>query len=109
MLSGVGPRYHLQQNNIPVIADLPVGNNFYDHLLVPMDFLVTNESDIGLTSGIYHMLTVTNLYNFLVNHNGPLSRLPMSETYVPTGINGNRDWPDGLTYCGVNQCKVRIF
>ena len=32
MLSGVGPADHLQSKNIPVIADLQVGNNLQDHV-----------------------------------------------------------------------------
>lgn len=32
MLSGIGPREHLQQLGIPVRVDLPVGKNFHDHL-----------------------------------------------------------------------------
>ncbi|CAL1262831.1 unnamed protein product [Larinioides sclopetarius] len=40
MLSGIGPRKHLQKFNIPVIADLPVGDNFQDHQGFPMPFVL---------------------------------------------------------------------
>lgn len=33
MLSGVGPKKHLQDLKIPVVADLPVGDNLQDHVM----------------------------------------------------------------------------
>lgn len=39
MLSGIGPAAHLREHDIPVLADLPVGDNLHDHLYVPMRFL----------------------------------------------------------------------
>jgi len=39
MLSGVGPAAHLRGLDLPVHADLPVGQNLHDHLFVPMTFL----------------------------------------------------------------------
>lgn len=33
LLSGVGPRKHLQDIKIPVVADLPVGENLQDHVI----------------------------------------------------------------------------
>ena len=38
MLSGVGPAEHLKQHGIDMVADIPgVGQNYQDHVLVPVD------------------------------------------------------------------------
>ncbi|XP_077535018.1 putative GMC-type oxidoreductase Mb1310 [Haemaphysalis longicornis] len=34
MLSGVGPRDHLREHKIPLVADLPVGSDLQDHVIV---------------------------------------------------------------------------
>uniref|UniRef100_UPI0035C740F6 GMC family oxidoreductase n=2 Tax=Serratia quinivorans TaxID=137545 RepID=UPI0035C740F6 len=46
MLSGIGPREHLQQLGIEPLADLPVGKNFHDHL--HMSINVSTREPISL-------------------------------------------------------------
>ncbi|KAL9563845.1 hypothetical protein ACKAV7_012017 [Fusarium commune] len=46
MVSGVGPKKHLQEFNIPVIADIPgVGQNMWDHILFGPSFEVQGLQD----------------------------------------------------------------
>lgn len=40
MLSGIGPKYHLKQMNIGVIASLRVGENLQDHVRIPIPVTV---------------------------------------------------------------------
>jgi choline dehydrogenase-like flavoprotein len=47
MLSGVGPAAHLRELGIPVVADLPVGQNLHDHLFMPMTFLAPSAVHKG--------------------------------------------------------------
>lgn len=103
MLSGIGPREHLTSMGISTRVDLPVGDHLAEHFLVPYDFTVTNASDIGYGQHLYYNLNAANLYEFFTSASGPLQRLPFVETYIGTGINGDRDWPDGVLYMLINQ------
>ena len=49
MLSGVGPAAHLRQHGIDVLADLPVGDNLHDHMLVPMTYVMKSARNRGTT------------------------------------------------------------
>jgi len=48
MLSGIGPREHLQQIGIPVVHDSPgVGQNLMNHLSAPIAFKVKDDVDLA--------------------------------------------------------------
>ena len=50
MLSGIGPASHLESHGIPVIADLPVGQNLHDHLSGTLWFKLKHPEN-GLAIG----------------------------------------------------------
>ena len=49
LLSGIGPAEHLKEAQIPVVQDLPVGENLQDHLMLAITYLAHN---ISLYSGL---------------------------------------------------------
>ncbi|XP_064459364.1 uncharacterized protein LOC135369776 [Ornithodoros turicata] len=98
MLSGVGPRDHLRQHKIEVIADLPVGQNLQDHIFIG-GITATIEKEASLQTR-----TLSALVDYLLHGTGPMS--------VPAGIeavafmstpfvNESLDFPDvELIYVG---------
>ncbi|XP_054169354.1 L-sorbose 1-dehydrogenase-like [Oppia nitens] len=93
MLSGIGPQDHLNSLNIPVLSNLPVGNNFHDHTSVVLYYDVLNQS----RSYDLVELTVQNLYDYYVNSSGTLTMFPNAATYQVTPVNNQYDWPDIMT------------
>uniref|UniRef100_A0A1B6MBY6 Glucose-methanol-choline oxidoreductase N-terminal domain-containing protein n=1 Tax=Graphocephala atropunctata TaxID=36148 RepID=A0A1B6MBY6_9HEMI len=69
MLSGVGPRGHLSDLNIPVVQDLPVGENLQDHNLMFGLVMTSNYSIPPLDSSVF------SLFNFLMKRSSSLATL----------------------------------
>lgn len=94
MLSGIGPRAHLEEMHIKVIKDLPVGDNLQDHVgMGGMTFLV--DKPIAIIQDRFNPAQITNQY--VLNERGPMTTLGGVEglAFVTTPL-GNKsiDWPD---------------
>lgn len=71
LLSGVGPKAHLQQLGIDVKQDLLVGHNLQDHLVVPL-FFKFHES----TAKAPTPKDITDMiYMYLMHRKGPMASL----------------------------------
>lgn len=71
MLSGVGPKEHLNKLSIPVKADLPVGHNLQDHVIVPyiVSFYRNKKKPIKMDEA------VSALYSYYMHRLGPIGGL----------------------------------
>lgn len=70
MLSGIGPKEHLEQFGIPIVADLPVGQNLQDHVVwYAMQLLLTN--DTAKPPPATYLLDLS--YQYLMHDSGELA------------------------------------
>lgn len=71
MLSGVGPRQHLQDLGIEVLEDLPVGMNLQDHVsMAALTFMVNDSVTIVETRLAMNPM---NTFDYLVMGRGPFT------------------------------------
>jgi len=93
MLSGIGPRYDLRRLRIPVVADLPVGQNMQSHV-------GTGEVVFRLEEPVsFNPIRIfTNPLNILsyVRGEGPLGTVSGFEgmAIYRTGLDKSTSWPD---------------
>lgn len=71
MLSGVGPQEHLRSMGIPLVANLPVGNNLQDHIYPGVHFSI--EPRVSLVQR--RVVTLPNVLRYFAGGRGPLTAL----------------------------------
>ncbi|KAJ0173025.1 hypothetical protein K1T71_011201 [Dendrolimus kikuchii] len=69
LLSGIGPKKHLEELNIDLIENLPVGENLQDHVFVPVFYIAPAPVEFAVTVEN----TTRNLVDLIVHGKGPLS------------------------------------
>ncbi|XP_021205528.2 glucose dehydrogenase [FAD, quinone]-like isoform X2 [Bombyx mandarina] len=91
MLSGVGPKKHLNSMGIPVLKDLPVGKMLYDHICFPGLIFELNTTDVSLHES--KMLRVRPILQWLKNGDSTLSSPGGVEGigYIKTPISNDPD------------------
>lgn len=95
LLSGVGPKEHLQQVGVPVIHDSPgVGQNIQDHIAVGgLAFLI----DYPISFILDRFLNLQTALRYAINEDGPLTSSVGLEAvgFINTKYaNSSDDWPD---------------
>ncbi|XP_031838198.2 glucose dehydrogenase [FAD, quinone]-like [Nomia melanderi] len=103
MLSGIGPRDHLEEMGIPLVHDAPgVGGNLQDHvaiggLLYLIDTPKDYTGDRPFSFNLPDSVTPDVIKEFAVNRTGPMYSLPVCEgmAFVNTKYaNQTADYPD---------------
>lgn len=90
MLSGIGPREHLESLGIPVVADLPVGRNLQEHIGAILLYTVNKNVSVNLLRDLhYESIMEYTLHRRNALANSIIDGLAFIETkYAPPG------WPD---------------
>ncbi|XP_022920251.2 glucose dehydrogenase [FAD, quinone]-like [Onthophagus taurus] len=110
MLSGIGPKNHLDELEIPVLKDLPVGRKLYDHLAFLGLMFTMDGSD--LTINYDEWFESNTILRYIIWGDGPLSGIGGVEALgiVKTRLSDDPDpnFPDiELIFLGGNLASDR--
>ncbi|XP_076231843.1 glucose dehydrogenase [FAD, quinone]-like [Calliopsis andreniformis] len=124
MLSGIGPRSHLEEMRIPVIQDTPgVGENLQDHMAMSgLTYLIDPPSEYvediypdeetrpPFSANAELAIRPDSLSSFVANHSGPLYATPVAELmsfFSTKYANASDDHPDiQIFWSSGGDCKA---
>nr|KAG5712314.1 hypothetical protein BaRGS_023893 [Batillaria attramentaria] len=93
LLSGVGPKKHLEKMKIPVVADLPVGDNLHDH--VYFDYQVGVKQPVAATPADLSSFWTWLEYTLFKTGHWASSISSEGQVFMATDEESRRhDWPD---------------
>lgn len=114
MVSGIGPAEHLNAFGIPVRADLPVGKNLQDHLMVLLPFELKGTA-VGSGPGVSEELmgSFSSLLSYLLFNSGPLTTsVGEAHGFALSGLEPQHQGPDLqfiLMPAGVDLNFLKLF
>ena len=104
MLSGIGPKEHLESLKIPVLRDLPVGNNLQDHPKVVFHNLIKDQDNVQVAPELH----IPQIYEFIAKGCGPLASYSCLYTFHNTKSNTRPDWPNIVLAAFVQKMNRNI-
>ncbi|XP_045201417.2 glucose dehydrogenase [FAD, quinone]-like [Mercenaria mercenaria] len=106
MLSGIGPKKHLDSLNINVIKDLPVGKNLQDHLFILYPSDVNKTLEVLRKSQVESVLPIVK---YLLFKTGSLSTTGLIGTAFIKSEEQLKKYPDIQFHIGAGQPNLEHF
>ena len=92
MLSGIGPKAHLKEMNIPIIQNLKVGYNLMDHVSLPGITFTVNQPVTIIEENLQRPIPIIQ---YLLANKGPFT--------IPGGAEGVAFVKTNLSFIGIEH------